>query len=569
MTKPYLIQYKEAIERGWIDIDGVKTRFVVGWKIKKVIDILCSYFNDERFYFDPSKCYKKIDFMETLCLQGKAPYYGQPMKLMLWEKAFMEAIYSFRDKSTGLLLINEALLEVARKNGKTTFIAGDCDADLFIGEGGVDICCASNDDNQARLIWEEVAGMRQRLDNKDEITSQNRTELRNDKRNIKVIRMSSKTRNKDGRNFKKAYMDEAHDCKDDEIAEACKRSMSTHDEHLFITISTNGFLNDMYFDRKLDYANKWLNGEIDNPHYLPFLFEQDDESEVWGNDKDLWQKANPSLIYGVKKWSFIEQSITEAQVSKESRLHLLCKDFNIKVSNGRAWLNLEEYDYPQEPFTLEDFKGSVCLGAVDLSDVGDLTVAEALFMKPNDNTKYVVAQFFIPESKLNDQDNGAKYKEWCNTINPQTGEPYCISIKGNRINQKSVADWFQRLRDKYQIEPIMIGYDRWHSDVFLLWCDKKTGYGFQTQSIVQTPNQMSFPMKMVERDLGARLINYGNNPILKYNFGNTSAKIKDDKIMPEKIDGQYHRKIDGVVTLIILYATLEKNEATLDAYVRR
>lgn len=569
MNKPYLIQYKEAIERGWIDIDGVRTRFVVGWKIKKAVDIVCSYFEDERYYFDPKLCYKKIEFMENFCLQGKAPYYGKPMKLMLWEKAFMEAIYSFRERSTGLLLINEALLEVARKNGKTTFIAGDCTSDLFIGEGGVDICCASNDDNQARLIWEEVAGMRKRLDMKDEITSQNRTELRNDKRNIKVIRLSSKTQNKDGRNFKKAFLDEAHDMKDNEIAEACKRSMSTHDEHLFITISTNGFLNEMYFDQQLDKANKWLNGEIDNPHYLPFLFEMDDEQEIWGNDRDLWQKANPSLIYGVKKWSFIDQSIIDAQTSKESRLHLLCKDFNVKVSNGRAWLNLEEYDYPQEPFTLDDFKNGACLGAVDLSDVGDLTVAEALFMKPNDSTKYIVAQFFIPESKLNDKDNGAKYKEWSTTINPQTGEPYCIVIKGNRINQKSVADWFQRLRDKYNIEPLVIGYDRWHADVFLLWCDKKTGYGFNTIPIVQTPNQMSFPMKMVERDLVARLINYGNNPILKYNFSNTSAKIKDDKIMAEKIDGQYSRKIDGVVTMIILYAVLEKSEATLDAYVRR
>lgn len=567
--KPYLIQYKEAIERGWLNINGIKTRLVVGWKIRKVVDILCSYFEDERFTFDPTYCYKKIEFMETMALQGQAPFYNEPLKLMLWQKAFLEAIYSFREKSTGLLLINEALLEIARKNGKTTFIAGDCDADLFIGDGGVNICCCSNDDRQAKLLWSEVAGMRKRLDQKDEVTSQNLTEIRNDKKNIKVFRLSSKTQNKDGFNFVKAYQDEAHDCKDDEIAEACQRSMSTHDEHLFITISTNGFLNDMYFDKKLDYANKWLEGEIDNPHYLPFLFEMDDESEVWSNDKDLWQKANPSLIYGVKKWAFIEQSIQRALIDKESRMHLLTKDFNIKVSNSRAWLTLDEYDYPTEPFTLEDFRGNVCLGAVDLSDCGDLTCAEVLFMKPDSDEKFIVAQFFIPESKLKDKDNGAKYEEWSHTINPQTGEPYCIVIKGNRINQKAVADWFQRLRSKYEIEPLMIGYDPWHSDVFLLWCDKKTGYGFPTMKIYQNSKLMSYPMKTLERDLVARLTNYGNNPILKYNFANISAKIINDLIMPEKIDGQYQRKIDGVVAMIILYATLEKNEINFGDYVRR
>ena len=569
MNEPYIVQYRDAIARGWIEINGERKRLVVGDKIRRVVDIICGYLDDPRFEFDPTECYRRFAFEETLALQGQAPYYNEPLVLMLWQKAFWEVVYSFREKSTGFRLITEALLEVARKNGKTTMLAGDGHTDLFIGAGGVNICCASNDDRQSRLIWSEVAGMRKRLDPHDEITSNNFTEIRNDVRNIKVLRLSSKTQNKDGFNFIKAYQDEAHDCKTDEIAEACQRSMSTHDEHLFVTVSTNGFLNGLYFDKKLEYANKWLDGEIDNPHYLPFLFEQDDEAEIWSGDRDLWQKANPSLIYGVKKWSFIEQSISKAQVDKESRLHLLTKDFNIKVSNSRAWLTLEEYDYPQEPFTLEDFRGAVCLGAVDLSDCGDLTVAEALFMKPNSDEKFVVAQHFIPESKLTDKDNGAKYAEWSRTINPQTGEPYITVCKGNKINQKAVADWYQRLRDRYGIEPMVIGYDPWHSDLFLFWCDKKTGYGFPTAKIYQNSKLMSYPMKTVERDLNARLINYGNNPVLKYCFQNMSAKIVGDLIMPEKIDGQYSRKIDGVVALIILYATLERNEINFEGYVGR
>lgn len=565
---PYIVQYYEAIKTGFIEIDGKQVRLVVGSKIKKVIERLISYFDDERILFDPKECYKRFEFEETMCLQGYAPFFNKPISLMLWQKAFYEAIYSFYDKQTGLLLINEALLEVGRKNGKSTMVAADGNTDLFIGEGGINICCCSNDDRQAKLIWSEVAGMRSRLDPKNEVTSHNLTEIRNNAKNIKILRLSSKTQNKDGFNFKKTYHDEAHDCKNDDIAEACLRSMSTHDEHLYVTVSTNGFLNEMYFDKKLEYANAWLNGEIDNIHYLPFLFEQDDESEVWSGNRDLWQKANPSLIYGVKKWSFIEQNIIKAQIDKESRMHLLTKDFNIKVSNSKAWLTLEEYDYEQQPFTLKDFRECVALGSVDLSDCGDLTVAELLLMRKGNSVKYVVPQFFIPESKLEDKDNGAKYKEWSQTINPVTGDPYVIVIKGNKINQKNVADWYQSLRDKYAIETIMIGYDPWHSDIFLMWCDKKTGYGFNTMKIYQNSKLMSYPMKTVERDLNARLINYCNNPVMKYCFNNMSAKIVGDLIMPEKIDGQYSRKIDGVVALIILYATLEKNEVNFNNYLR-
>ena len=563
----YLYQYYEAAKRGYLDVKGQRKRFIVGSKVKKACKILIGYFADDRIVFDPTECYRRFEFQESLCLQGYAPFYNQPIELMLWQKVIDEATYAFYEKATGKRLIHEVFTEVARKNGKSTKEAADQNTDLFIGEGGINICVCSNDDRQARLIWTECNGMRQRLDTKDEITSNNLTEIRNDKKNIKIQRLSSKTHNKDGFNFKKATHDEAHDCKDDEIAEAVMRAMSTHEDYLFKTVSTNGFLNGLYYDKKLAYANAWLNGEIDNIHYVAFLFEQDDEAECWG-DIELLQKSNPSLIYGVKKYAFLEQSRQKALIDKESRMHFLTKDCNVKCSNSSAWLTLEEYWYDQAPFTLEDFRDSVSLGAVDLADCGDLAVAEALFMRAGDDTKYVVPQFFIPESKLKDKDNGARYEEWAHTINPVTGKPYITVCKGNKIDQRIIVEWYQSLRDEYGIETIMVGYDPWHSDVFLLWCDKKTGYGFNTMKIYQNSKLMSFPMKTVERDLHAKLINYGNNPVMKYCFGNMSAKIVGDLIMPEKIDGNYSRKIDGVVALIILYATLEKNEVAFNQYLQ-
>ena len=563
----YIYQYNEAIKRGWLEIDGKKVELNVGRKIKKVMRILMGYFEDERIIFNPKECYRRFRFQETLCLQGKAPYYNKPIKLMLWQKAFYEAIYSFYEKSTGLRLITYAELEVARKNGKSTMIAADINTDLFIGEGGINICCCSNDDRQAKFIWSECGSMRGRLDQKDEVTSQTLTTIKNNKKNIEILRLSEKTQNKDGYNFKKTCHDEKHDAKKGDVKEAAIRSMSTHDENLYIGVSTNGFVNNGLYDNELKYANAWLNGEIDDIHYIAFLFEQDDEAECWG-DIHLLEKSNPSLIYGVKKYRYLEEQRKKALIDKESRMHFLTKDCNIKCGNSKQWLYKEEYAYTQDPFTLNDFKGNVCLGAVDLSDCGDLTVSEALFMKRNDNVKYVVAQGFIPSSKLDDTDNGAQYKEWANTINPVTGEPYLTVIKGNKINQKHVADWYQKLRDKYNIEPLVIGYDRWHSDTFLLWCDKKTGYGFNTMKVDQNSKLMSFPMKTVERDLQAKLINYCNNPVMEYCFNNTSAEIIKDLIMPCKIDGNYARKIDFVVALIILYATLEKNELTFNQYLK-
>lgn len=554
----YIEQYKNAIDRGEI---------LVGWKIKKVLQIVLDYMDDPSIIFDPTHAHERMEWQEQYSLQGKKPFYKKPISFMLWQRFIWEVVYGFYDKETGLRLINEMFLEVARKNGKSTFVASDINYDLFIGEGGVNICCASNIDKQAKYIWSEVAGMRKRLDPKDEATSQNLVEIRNDAFDIKVLRMSDRTENKDGDNFIKFVHDEAWEGKDAELPEAGERSMSTQDNWFLFTVSTNGFVNGGYYDKKLDYANKWLAGEIENRHYIPFLYEQDDEAEVWG-DINVLQKSNPALIYGVKKWAFLEQSRIKAQLDKESRMHFLTKDCNIKISNAQAWLNLEDYDYPQEVKSLEDWRGHFALGAVDLSDCGDLTVAKVLFMRKGDPTKYIYTKYFIPESKLADRDNGADYTRWSKEINPADGEPYITVCAGNKIDQTRVADWLFSLQTRYNVRVMCTGYDRWHSDVFLLKMSKKSGYGMETMPINQNPKVLSFPMKMVERDLQARLINYGENPVDKMCFSNTSAKIINDRIMPEKIAGEYARKIDGTVCLIILYATLEKNEMQFMQYVR-
>lgn len=64
---------------------------------------------------------------------------------------------------------------------------------------------------------------------------------------------------------------------------------------------------------------------------------------------------------------------------------------------------------------MEEFRGCICLGAVDLSETTDLTCAKILMMKPDDKTKYIHTMYFIPQSKLEDSDDwiaGARYKDW-------------------------------------------------------------------------------------------------------------------------------------------------------------
>lgn len=537
--KNYLLEYWNLIQRREI---------VVGYWIKKQIKNLVDDLNDERYIYDTTEAHKRMRFQESMCLQSKQPYYMKPLVLLPWQKAWWEAVYSFKMADTGLRRFTEGLLEVARKNGKSTMFAADGDTDLFIGEGGMDICCASNDDRQAKLIWQEIGGMRERLDPKKAITRQNLTEIKNILKNITVFRLSSKTQNKDGFNISKTYLDESHDIAEEngqsEVAEACWRGMSSKDEPLFLNCTTQGFNRDCYLDRKINYAKRVIDGEIEDIHFVAFLYEQDSEQEVW-QDKKSWEKSNPSLRYGVKKIAKLERDIQTAKFDKATRIHMLTKDFNIPQSNAQSWLMLEEYDYPTPVYDLEDFRGMFILGAVDLAATTDLANAKILIMKPGDKTKYVYTHYFIPEIKLqdsNDKEAGADYIGWAK-------EGLLTIHEGNEIDISQVADWYYQLFKDYGLKPYKVGYDQRYAKTFL---DRMEEYGFDTEMLSQG-RALSNAMKLTEADLKGKVINYGQNVIDKWCIGNTCCEVDNvGNIQPRKAPGQNSKRIDGGVTLIML-----------------
>lgn len=554
--KTYLEQYNDMIRNGEV---------VVGYYVRKEIENLIDDLDSAEYIYDTTEAHKRIRFMQTMCLQSKAPYFMKPIQLMPWQLAWWEAVYSFKMADTGRRRFAEGLLEIARKNGKSTMFAADGNYDLFAGEGGSDICCASNDDRQARLIWSEIGGMRQRLDPKKVLTSQNLTEIKNRPKNITVFRLSSKTQNKDGFNISKTYLDESHDIDEEngqsEIAEACWRGMSSKEEPLFLNCTTQGFNRECYLDNKIAYAKRVIEGEIDDPHFIAFLFEQDSEQEIW-QDEASWEKSNPAIRYGVKKIDKLRRDVEAAKYDKATRIHLLTKDFNIPQSTAQGWLMLEDYDYAQEVHDLEDFRNAYTIGAVDLAATTDLANAKILLMKPDDKTKYVFTRYFIPESKLTDSDDkeaGADYKEWARLGLLEIHE-------GNEIDISRVADWFYELYKDYGIKPYKIGYDQRYARTFIDRCED---YSFETEMLAQG-RALSNAMKLVEAELKSRAINYGANAMDKWCLRNCCCQVDNTgSIQPVKTKTQKSKRIDGAVTLIMLFEMYRRYRTDFQTLVNR
>lgn len=535
---------------------------IAGYYLRKQVENLLNDMDNPAYIYDTTEADKRIKFMESYCLQSKDPFYMKPVVLMPWQKAFWESVYSFKMADTGFRRFWEVLLEVARKNGKSTMFAADGNTDLFIGAGGVDICCLSNDDRQAKLIFNETAGMRSRLDPKKRITKDNLTELKNYKRNITVFRLAATVRNLDGFNLSKCYCDESHELPlGAELVDAAWRAMSVKDEPLFLNCTTNGYNRGEYLDERIEYAKKVIDGETVDPHFMAFLYEQDNELEVW-QDEESWEKSNPSLRYGVKKIAKLRADVEAAKTDKKKRVKLLVKDFNIPVGNSEAWLMADEYIYPQEVYNLDEFRGCVALAAVDLSATTDLTNAKILLMRAGDPVKYVYSHYWIPSEKLSRSDDrtaGAEYREWA--------RKGLLTIHDEPENDAAtVARWLAGLKKSHNIKIYKCGYDQWGSKDFINAMDN---FGIECERIEQNEKGMSNAMKLLEGDLKGRRVNYGGNAVDEWCFGNCAVKVSDSGgYMPIKIGGQKARRIDGAVTCIILWETYRRFKSEFTNYIK-
>lgn len=534
----HLLEYREAIRRGEI---------IAGQELITELDNLIRDLDDDRYIYDTTDAYNRISFMENCIKLTKSPFYGKPMKLMLWQKAFIEVMYSFKMADTGFDRFQRIVLLIARKNTKSETCSALGLSEAIIGNDGADIVCSSNDDVQASILYDAIDTMRLMIDPQQKDTKRNQRFIKFKFNNSKIFKLSDRTRNKEGRNIDFAVIDEVHEMKQNVILKSIEQSQSLKDNPKLIVITTEGFVNDGVLDELLRECRHIINGEDDGlsaERTLPWLYTQDSEAEVW-QDRRTWMKSNPSLGV-VKKWDYLAIQLDQAKKSKADRMFVLSKDFNFKQANSQAWLLPEDYKY-EAVYDIESFRGAVALGAVDLAETTDLTSAKILLQRKDDNTKYIYSHYFIPESKLNDSDDkesGAKYAEWAKA-------GLLTICEGNDVDLTVVADWFYQLYKDYGIKLYKCGYDVKFSKDFLRRMDE---YGFECEMVIQNKLTLSSAMKLVEADLHSRHINYNENPIDAWCLGNASMEMDSyGNVMAVKINNQQSRRIDGAVTLIIVY----------------
>jgi len=536
----YLLEYRRQIEEGNI---------LIGDELKKQLDNLVDDLANSPYIFDENPGNLRIDFIETFCKHTKSPFNGKPFILELWEKAIIQTAYGFKIKETGLRRFNEVILLIARKNGKTTFVAGIDLAEFFLSRGGVDIVCASNTSEQANILFEENNNMREQspvLSN-EKRSKKNIFFIYSPKTKNKIKKLSAQSRNKDGYNIEVGCIDEVHEMTDSKVYDAIKQSQSTKKEPLIFIITTEGTTVGGFLDGKLEYCRKMLKGEITDERVLPWLYTQDNTQEIYDDPRN-WQKSNPSIGV-VKLSSYLDDVMNKAKNDHSTRVTMLCKDFNIKQVDQGAWLSFDDLNN-ETRFDINSLKNSYAIAGVDLSSTTDLTAAVLVIQKKDDNRKYVISHFFMPSDavKKRMEEDNVPYDIWIK-------RGLITLTEGSQNDFSLVTKWFMKMIQEYQIRPLWVGFDPWNSQY---WIKEMEDLGFNMEKVRQGIYSLSEPMKQLEADLKNKVVVYDNNPILKWCLANTQAKVDlNGNIQPSKLNSKYKR-IDGTVALIIAYAVLNR-----------
>ena len=515
-----------------------------------------SFFNkstnkEERhtYIFDEKKARRPIEFIESYLRQSKGKWNGKPLKLELFQKAMLEALYGFVDKDTGLRKYRKVIFFVARKNGKSVLDSAIANYMLTKdGEGGAEVYSIATKKEQAKIVWEESKRM---IKKSPELNKRIRCLVGGiyyDYNDSYFRALASDSNSLDGLNSHLVIADEVHAWKDKNLLDVMYDSMSAREQPLLLETSTMGTIRQNVFDIEYDYASQVIDGVIQDETLLPIIYELDDEKE-WTNE-ECWYKANPALGV-IKSLKDLRDKVERAKANPIELVNLLCKDFNIRQNSVNAWLTFEDLNN-EEIYT--EWKDSYCVGGCDLSSTTDLTCATLLgVVKGKIRVKQM---YWIPTNYLEKKvaEDKIPYDKWL-----KTG---WLRLSGDsKIDYHDITKWFLEEVQQNDLRPLWIGYDSWNAE---FWKQEMVESGFDMVEVRQGYKTESAPLKQMKADLMDKKINYNNNPILKWNLSNVAIKQDDNEnIMITKEKSR--QRIDGVASLMDAYVIfVNKRQEYLD-----
>lgn len=519
--------------------------------------------NPGEFFYSNKRANHVIEFIENFCRHSKGKMGGKPVILELWEKAMLATIFGFVNIE-GVRKYQFAELLIGKKNGKS--LLASC-VGLYLqtadGEPGPEIYSVATKRDQAKIIWQESKRMVKKSPALSKRLKTKVGEIESDFNDGTFKPLASDSDSLDGLNVHGALMDEIHQWKNGKaLYDIIADGITAREQPLIFVTTTAGTIREDIYDQKYDEAEMLINGYEEEDGYkdersIFFIYELDNRKE-WIDPK-MWQKANPGLGT-IKNKRTLSEKVEKAKKNPLLVKNLLCKEFNIRETSTEAWLTFEQLNN-KDTFDIKELKPRYGIGGADLSATTDLTCATLLFKVPKDEHIYVMQMYFLPEDLLEQrvQEDKIPYDIW-------RDQGLLRTTPGNRVHYKYVTEWFLEMQNELDIYIYSGGYDGWSATYWIE--EMKETFGKDTwQPVIQGKKTLSGPMKALGADLDKKIINYNNNPILKWCLSNTSVDVdKNDNIQPIKTSNQ-RKRIDGLASLLDAYVQYERIKESYESVI--
>lgn len=525
----FILSYFQKIKDGSV---------CVGRWVRLLYEYLVKGIESGEFIFDQKKANNAVEWIESHCFHTEGVLAPGNLKLALWQKSLVSAIFGIVDE-TGTRRFREVFLVVARKNGKSLLAAAIAKYTWWVDGGyGSRVYTLAPKLDQAEIIYSDIwqmvlldpewqkrkerleaAKKRKEYGDDPELARHRMTDLYLPANNGTVKKIAFSAKKSDGFNPSLCICDEVaswEGLKGLRQYEVMKSGMGARPEGLMLSCTTSGYANDSIYDELVKRSTRFLLGDSKETRLLPFLYMIDDVDR-W-NDINELRKSNPNLNVSVPA-SYLIEEIAIAEGSLSKRGEFITKYACLKQNSSTAWLASNVVEKAAgDALNIEDFAHSYCVGGIDLSQTTDLTAACVVIEKAGE--LYVLCKCFLPSEKIDEATarDGVPYQ-----IYVQRG---LLALSGdNFVDYNDVFNWFAELVEKYEILPLQVGYDRYSAQYLVQ--DMKN-YGFQMDDVYQGENLYPVIREM-EGLLKDGKIHIGDNDLLKMHLLNSAIKMSNER----------------------------------------